>query len=37
MDGLSDVSVRKRLQITFPQFYEIKQNIRRQIEVAFAA
>ena len=37
MDGLSDVSIRKRLQITFPQLYEIKRNIRTQIKVAFAA
>jgi hypothetical protein len=37
MDGLSDVSIRKRLQITFPQLYEIKRNIRTQIEAAFAA
>jgi hypothetical protein len=37
MDGMSDVSIRKRLRITFTQIYEIKQNIRRQIELAFAA
>ena len=37
MDGMSDVSIRKRLQITFTQIYEIKRNIRRQIELAFAA
>ena len=37
MDGLSDVSIRKKLQITFPQLYEMKRNIRRQIEAAFAA
>ena len=36
MDGLSDVSIRKRLQITFPQLYELKRNIRRQIGLAFA-
>ncbi len=30
MDGMSDVSIRKRLQITFPQLYEMKRNIRRQ-------
>jgi len=36
MDGLSDVSIRRRLQITFPQLYEMKRNIRRQIKVAFA-
>jgi hypothetical protein len=34
---MSDVSIRKRLQITFPQLYEMKRNIRRQIELAFAA
>jgi hypothetical protein len=37
MDGMSDVSIRKRLQITFTQLYEIKRNIRRQIEITFAA
>lgn len=37
MDDLSDVSIRKRLQITFPQLYEIKRNIRRQIRLAFGA
>jgi len=37
MDGMSDVSIRKRLEITFPQLYEIKLNIRREIESAFAA
>ena len=37
MDGMSDVSIRKRLRITFTQIYEIKRNIRRQIEIAFAA
>jgi hypothetical protein len=36
MDGLPDVSIRKRLQITFPQLYEIKRNIRAQIGSAFA-
>ena len=36
MDGLSDVRIRKRLQITFPQLYEMKRNIRNQIKVAFA-
>ena len=37
MDGMSDVSIRKTLRITFTQIYEIKRNIRRQIELAFAA
>ena len=37
MDGLPDVSMRKRLQITFPQLYEMKRNIRVQIKAAFAA
>jgi hypothetical protein len=37
MDGMSDISIRKRLQVTFPQLYEMKRNIRRQIEIAFAA
>ena len=36
MDGMSDGLIRKRLQITFPRLYEMKRNIRRQIEVAFA-
>jgi hypothetical protein len=36
MDGLSDVSIRKRLRVTFPQLYEMKRNIRRQIGLAFA-
>ncbi len=36
MDGMPDVSIRKRLQITFPQLYEMKRNIRRQIGLAFA-
>jgi hypothetical protein len=37
MDGLPDVLIRKRLQITFHQLYEMKQNIRNQIKAAFAA
>ena len=37
MDGLSDVSIRERLQITFQQLYEMKRNIRKQIAAAFAA
>ncbi len=37
MDGMPDVSIRKKLQITFPQLYEMKRNIRAQIEAAFAA
>ena len=37
MDGMSDVSIRKRLRITFPHLYEMKRNIRRQIELTFAA
>ena len=36
MEGMSDVSIRKRLRITFTQIHEIKRNIRRQIEFAFA-
>ena len=36
MDGMSDVSIKKALGITFPHLYEIKRNIRRQIELAFA-
>jgi len=37
MEGMSDVSIRKRLRITFTQIYEMKRNIRRQIGVAFTA
>jgi DNA-directed RNA polymerase specialized sigma24 family protein len=37
MDGMSDVSIRRRMGITFPHLYEMKRNIRRQIELAFAA
>ena len=37
MEGMSDVSIRKRLRITFTQIYEMKRNIRRQIESALAA
>ena len=37
MDGMSDASIRKRLRITFPDLHEMKRNIRRQIEIAFAA
>ena len=37
MDGLPDVKIRERLRVTFPQLHEIKQNIRRQIGLAFAA
>ncbi|PKN67576.1 MAG: hypothetical protein CVU57_02415 [Deltaproteobacteria bacterium HGW-Deltaproteobacteria-15] len=37
MDGMSDVSIKKALRITFKQIREIKRNIRRQIELAFAA
>jgi DNA-directed RNA polymerase specialized sigma24 family protein len=37
MDGLPDVSIRKRLQVTFPQLYEMKRNIRTQIAAAFGA
>jgi hypothetical protein len=37
MDGLSDVSIRKRLKVTFPQLYEMKRNIRTQIGLAFGA
>jgi len=36
MEGLSEGSIRKRLQIMFRQIYELKRNIRRQIEFAFA-
>ena len=37
MDGLPDVRIRERLRVTFPQLYEMKQNIRRQIGLAFGA
>jgi hypothetical protein len=36
IDGMSDISIMKRLRITFTQIREIKRNIRRQIEHAFA-
>ena len=36
MDGMSDGSIRKRLRITFPHLYEMKRNIRRQVESAFS-
>jgi hypothetical protein len=36
MEGLSEGSIRKTLRITFTQIHEIKRNIRRQIEFAFA-
>ena len=35
MDGLPDVRIRERLRVTFPQLHEMKQNIRRQIGLAF--
>jgi len=37
MDGMSDASIKKRLRITFQQIPEIKRNVRRQVEIAFAA
>lgn len=37
MDGMSDVSIKERLRITFTQIREIKRNVRRQVELAFAA
>jgi hypothetical protein len=37
MEGLPDVSIRKSLQITFPQLYEMKRNIRTLIGLAFGA
>jgi hypothetical protein len=37
MDGMSDVSIKRRMGITCPDLYELKWNIRKQIEVAFAA
>jgi len=35
--GMSDVSIKKRMGITFTDLNEMKRNIRRQIESAFAA
>lgn len=35
MDGMSDDSIRSLLRISFPQLYEIKRSIRRQIDLAF--
>jgi hypothetical protein len=37
IDGMSDVSIRKRLRIIFTHLYLMKRNIRRQIEIALAA
>jgi hypothetical protein len=37
MDGLSDVAIRNRMRITFTKVWAMKRNIRRQIEIAFAA
>ncbi len=37
IDGMPDVSIRKRLRITFAQIRESKRNSRRQVELAFAA
>ena len=37
MQGMSDVSIKRRMGITFPHLYKMKRNIRRQIELAFAA
>jgi hypothetical protein len=37
MGGMSDGLIRKRLQVTFPQLYEMKRNIQTKIELAFAA
>jgi hypothetical protein len=36
MDGMSDVSIKRRLQVTFENLKEMKRNIRRQIGLAFA-
>jgi len=35
MDGMSDESIRSLLQVSFPQLYEFKRNIRKQIDLAF--
>jgi hypothetical protein len=37
MDGLPDVRIRERLRVAFPQLYEMKRNIRKQIGLAFSA
>lgn len=37
MEGMSDVSIKKRMGITFPHLSEMKRNIRTQIDLAFAA
>jgi hypothetical protein len=37
MDGMSDMSIMRKLRITFTNLKEMKQNIRRQIGFAFAA
>lgn len=36
IDGMSDVSIVRKLRITFPRLYEIKRNIRQQIGLSFA-
>ena len=36
MDGMSDVSIKRSMGITFTDLKEMKRNIRRQIESAFA-
>jgi len=37
IDGMSDVSIKRSMGITFTDLKEMKRNIRRQIESAFAA
>jgi DNA-directed RNA polymerase specialized sigma24 family protein len=37
MEGLSDPKIKRELGVTFTQLYEMKRNIRRQLELAFAA
>jgi hypothetical protein len=36
MDGMSDVSIMKTLRVSLKQIREIKRNVRRQVELAFA-
>jgi hypothetical protein len=35
MDGMSDLSIMRKLRITFTKLKEMKRNIRRQIEIGF--
>jgi hypothetical protein len=36
MDGLSDVCIKRKVGISFKTLKDMKENIRRQIELSFA-